>query len=431
MHSNNSIRSFAVRVFALSQLAISLTLFQLPADAVVIQGDDPAAKVLVDKLTAGEKLEDKDVERLVGLSKAKPDDAYLHYALGRYYESLNFGTLAANEYQQSADLDKSKSRYLLALSRIKLRMGDEPGARAVIAAGLGIFPKDYDILVAAGLLMQRSGDLQNADRMYLQALKFAPANADLLSARAELLLKRSRFVDAVKSAQAALKLNPDSLIAKAVLGKCLAYAGEYAGAQKYLKDTYEKGNVDADLALAYSEVLMRRRMFADALAPTLVATPFAVGKPEKLRFLKKRCEFLINKLTAEQVSNAIKLAELKLKNSKSANLYYFCLGDMFDVLNRKPEAIACYKKGLQRDPQYGRGHLRLGMDLEDFSADYDRALKEYEFAYLLLPHDDEIKLRHDRLSSRMKKSTRDIAWQIKTAGRKMKAANVQQRIQIL
>lgn len=386
---------------------------------------------LLEKLEAGQKLQGPEVESLIAQSKAKPQDSKLHFVLGKYYETVNFGTLAAQEYEQAFNLDKKNAKALVALSRMQLRMGNEDASLTTIAKGVKLFPDDYDLLVTAGLMMQRRGDFKNADFIYQRAMKVGTPTAELFSARAELCFKQNRFADALDLANKALELNPDSFLAKAVRGKCLAIAGQTGRAIGPLRQAYEDMSVNQDMAVLYSETAIRAGNYKEALAPTLVAMPYFVGDKGRLMYYKKRVAGLITGLDPKDVSEGIRAAEKKFLNSKTAPMMFFCLGDVFDRLHRPAEALACYRKGLLRDPNYGRAHLRVGEDLEDHYGELEGALKEYQQALLLLPDDDEALLRYKRLKARMAHFNRDVAWHVKTAAKREKAKSLKPKIQIL
>lgn len=380
-----------------------------------------ALDAILVRIDHGEKLPDSDVETLLSEVKLNPQDSTGHYVLGRYYESVNFGTLASQEYERAFSLNKARSQPLVALSRIRLRMADEPGAFEAITRAFKLFPHDYDVLVTAGLLLQRQGELQKAEFCYQSAMRIAPPDAQLLAARAQLLYKQNQFVEALGIADEALKLDPESMVAKAVKGKCLALAGNRSAALAPLADAYYKGPVNADLALILSDTASRLGKFEIALEPTLVSMPYAVGKPGKLLSLKKRAAGIILRLPGSAVDQKVEFAASKLKYSKNGNLLYFCLGDIYDRIGKKGEAIKCYEKGLQADPNYARGYLRLGEDQEDYLADYNSALQNYQKAIELSPNDDEVQLRFHRLSGRLPNYKKDIAWQIKTVLKQMNA----------
>lgn len=378
-------------------------------------------KAYLAKLESGQKLQSSEIENLINTARTDSNNSLAHFVLGQYYESVNFGTLSAEQYQLAFDQDPKNSKAIVALARMKFRMGDEEESRKILIKALNLFPNDRDVLVTCGLFMQRHGDLKTAQECYQKALGLAPPTAELLGAQAELLYTQSRYVDALKAAQAALRLNPNNILAKSVRGKCLFLAQEYKRAVPLLKDAYTAMPVNDDLAATYSSAALKAHNYEEALEPTLIAMAYAVKTPSKLMYYKRKVGGLITGLPPAVVQQQLQAAEKKTKGSQGGKFLYFCLGDVFDRLHRPADAIACFRKGLLIDSTYGRGYLRLGMDLEDYAGDHENALKCYENAFMLLPEDPEVKLRIARMKARYPQVKRDLAWQLKTNAKRTRS----------
>ncbi|MBX9567491.1 MAG: tetratricopeptide repeat protein [Candidatus Obscuribacterales bacterium] len=382
-------------------------------------------------LDVGGKPTSKEIERLVLETKKDPKNSYGQYILGRYYESVNFGTLAAQQYQNAFELDPKNSKAMVSLARVKLRLGAEEESEKLMADAMNKFPNDVDVLVTAALYMQRKGDYKLADACYSKALKLAPPTSELLGARAELLYHQGEYVAALRASQAALRMNPKNLLAKSVRGKCLALSQQYDRAYEPLASAYNNLPVNDDIAAMYADTAVKSGHFFEALEPMLVAMSLSVKTAPKLLYYKKRVAGLIASLTPEQVSEQIKAAEMKLRGAKAGNFLFFCLGDVFDRMHRPADAMICYQRGLQKDPNYARGHLRLGMDYEDVLGDYENALKCYENALILSSQkDDEIRLRCLRMRARVAQEKRDVAWLIKTNSKRAKARKLRPAINL-
>ncbi len=378
-------------------------------------------KAYLSKMESGQKLQSSEIESLINTARTDTKNSLAHFVLGQYYESVNFGTLSAEQYEQAFDLDPKNSKAIVALARMKFRMGDEEASRKILIKAINLFPNDRDVLVTCGLFMQRHGDLKTAQACYQKALALAPPTAELMGAQAELLYQQSHYVDALKAAQLALKLNPNNILAKSVRGKCLFLAQEYKRAVPLLKDAYTAMPVNDDIAATYSNAALKAHDYEQALEPTLIAMAYAVKTPSKLIYYKRKVAGLITGLPPAIVEQQIQAAEKKTKGSQGGKFLYFCLGDVFDRLHRPADAIACFKKGLTIDSTYGRGYLRLGMDLEDYAGDHETALKCYENAFVLLPEDPEVKLRIARMKARYPQIKRDVAWQLKTNAKRSRS----------
>lgn len=163
-----------------------------------------------------------------------------------YRERLAPGVRPAAEYYYSAALATAT-------------LHDTDGADALVSAGLDDYPESAPLLLLAGLLSERRGDLDNADRAYrrvieedasiaqahknlgdvayrrgshhealqhyMRATELEPALGDDVYARTgNLLYKLRRMDEAVQCWQKALALNPDNTIVRNNL-EIVAHAG--------------------------------------------------------------------------------------------------------------------------------------------------------------------------------------------------------------
>lgn len=78
-------------------------------------------------------------------------------------------------------------------------------------------------------------------------------------------------------------------------------------------------------------------------------------------------------------------AEKKLLGSESVSeLTYQLIGNSYDMLGNRDEAIKIYQEGLKRFPQSGSLYLELG-NIYNMSEDYDKALQSYNSGILVQP----------------------------------------------
>jgi tetratricopeptide (TPR) repeat protein len=117
--------------------------------------------------------------------------------------------------------------------------------------------------------------------------------------------------------------------------------------------------------------------------------------------LKLMVAYLLMRLPPDAVQRSIRFAELKIGNPKTQAILHFALGDIYDRAHQPDNAMLQYKAGLSLNPDYARGYLRLGEDLEGKSS-LNEALNNYEKAYSLNARDPEIKSRLDKLKALMK-----------------------------
>lgn len=373
---------------------------------------------ILKQIDQGHPLSDTQVEFLLDAGKRNPKDATIPYALGRYYESVNFGTLAAEQYWASYVIDQNNPDPLIAMARVKLKLGDLPAASDLVNRAYAKFPNNYKVLVTRGLFYQREGNMNRAVECYKAAAKLQPADAELLSASAQLFFKEASYREALRMANKALELDPSSSVALATRGQCLSVMGQPSLALKPLAQAFTGSPYNFELAKFYYATSMRVGRSDLAIAPAMILMAAYVGKPDHLLLFKNRIMQMILTLPDQKVQAAAVMSEKKLDGTKMANLVYFCLGDIYDRLGQPNHAIKYYQGGLKTDPNYARAYLRVGMDQEDYLGDYGEAMKNYKTAFTLLPDDFEIKARMDRLQSRMDNQHNDLAWKLKSVFKK-------------
>jgi tetratricopeptide (TPR) repeat protein len=412
--------SFSAKVAAVVSIAFGLQMFsaQLAATAGTLQFT-PFLKGIIQQVNENKKPSDADIEQLLKLKATHPEDPAVHYTLGYYYESVNFGTLASEEYLQSYSLDDSDPEPLLAACRLHLRMRDDQFGFTLIRRALAKFPDNYEVRVVMGLYFHRRGDLANAKICYMKAAKIKPPDATLLGALAQLYWKESDFTEARAAAEATLRLQPISFLGLLTKGECLAVAGNYALALDPLHKAFDEGPYHPELAAVYAETAIRMHRPDLAVQPAMITMASTIESPRQLLYMKKRVAALIANLPDKKVDEAADIVNAKMYNTQYANTVYFCLGDVYDRVGKPRRAMRFYETGLKGDPNYGRAYLRLGEDQEQYMADYTAAMKNYTLAMKLLPEDPEVEMRFGRLSERYKNYHNDLAWQIKTALRKM------------
>lgn len=386
-----------------------------PLNAAFAAAYPPLVQSVLAQLDAGNKLTDSQVEQLLDASKKAPKDPAIKYALGRYYESVNFGTLACDQYWSAFILDQTNSEPLITMARLKIRMGDVDAFNQLVAKAFERFPNDYKVLVTAGLQYQRMNDLKNAHACYEKAMKLKPSgDAELLSAISQLFFKQSKFHPAIVAAERAIAIDPNSFSALTTKGECLALAGAYDRAFDPLSKAFHNGPLSLELASYYYQTAMQCRRYDEALEPLLIVMASKVGEERALLHYKHRVANVLAVLPDDKIAAAAKSANDRLKGTKWNALLYFCMGDIYDRVKKPQKAVVYYQEGLKSDPNYARAYLRLGEDQEQFGQ-YKLAMDNYDHAYTLLPDDSEIAARHDRLKQRMTNRQNDLAWRLKQA----------------
>lgn len=178
-------------------------------------GEDQAA---VKQLTAAEKVYPNDPEILAGLALA-------------WQESGN-GVEAAGGWRKVADA------------------AAKPGTDASSLRGT--------LLAMAGEALRQSERLDEADRLFAEALRHDPKVALALAGRGRILSSRERWTDAVSYFKQALTVNEDYTEARYELGRALRHLNRAAEAAAELKKVVTSNSTFAraylELGLAYRDL---------------------------------------------------------------------------------------------------------------------------------------------------------------------------------
>jgi tetratricopeptide (TPR) repeat protein/tRNA A-37 threonylcarbamoyl transferase component Bud32 len=177
----------------------------------------------------------------------RPD--FLWAYLLRGSADLERGDLAAAE----RDCEEARrrdpppdARYALYIHRGALRtaQGDYARARADLDAACRLEPQRYHPHLNLALLYRRQHQDTPALDQITEALRFqppAPARADLLGLRGEILLGQKRYPGALAASTAALAVRPDHARAQGVRGRALLALGRHEEAARSFTSLIEQG----------------------------------------------------------------------------------------------------------------------------------------------------------------------------------------------
>lgn len=384
-------------------LALSPANMSQPADLKAIEQSFHESQTLTEPQL---KLLNSTIEN-------NPNNALAHFILGRFYEKSNYGTIAADEYDKASKLDPKNPVYLVSLAQIKLRLGETDTATQLAVEAAQRFPDNYPALMTAGILMQRQNRNSKAEEYYRQALRLKKSSAEIASVRADSLYKQGLYSSALQEANHALAVNKNSFLAHATRGKILLLLHEKQAAFVNLAAAFDLDPFNTEIAKLYIKTSIELGQPKNAIKPALLILPTTIEDPQ---FLKRSKQFLMHWLPHMPQAESQALVEEvgnMFEGTKYGALFYFCMGDIYDRMKQPYEAMHCYKTGLERDPNYARGYLRLGEDLETVLHDYRGAMAMYRKAYQLLPQDPEIVIRYNSLADRLPIARNDLAWRLK------------------
>jgi tetratricopeptide (TPR) repeat protein len=196
----------------------------------------------------------EQVQTLESRLKMTPQDAVLHVELGRAYETYSIDDLALEQFTRALNLDPNSLDALQGLTRLARKHSEQLSDLVPVALA---FTERYAIehhgssaavLSTVGSILDDSGDLPTAEKLYRQALELEPKAPWLHNNLGFNLLLQGRAADAAAELRRSLQLNPGSEVARNNLGVALARQGDTQGALRVFQET------GADRAAAHNNL---------------------------------------------------------------------------------------------------------------------------------------------------------------------------------
>jgi tetratricopeptide (TPR) repeat protein len=159
---------------------------------------------------------------------------------------------------------------------------DKPHASLeALLHAIGLNPRHAGALNAAGSIYQGRGDLLNERRMRAGALAAAPNDVFYAEPLLDLLIVRAGdFREALTIGETIRTLQPQNAVATEQLGEAYMLLGEYAVAERYLREALASdwGMVRAHYALAWA--LLQQRKYDEAIKECEVSIALAPFEAE-------------------------------------------------------------------------------------------------------------------------------------------------------
>jgi tetratricopeptide (TPR) repeat protein len=228
-----------------------------------------------------------------------------------------------------------------------------------------INPRHAGALHAAGDIYQERGDLLNERRMRAGALAAAPNDVFYAEPLLDLLIVRAGdFHEALTVAETIRTLQPQNALATERLGEAYMLLGEYAVAERYLREALARdgGMVRAHFALAWA--LMQQRRYDEAIKEyrvSIALAPFEAGFYLPLANLygrQRRYQEVI-----KVVTGAIRLGH------QDANIYVLLCSAYYELKAIReyeacvPELLARYTGGIIGLPSVPEAMRTRGLPL--------------------------------------------------------------------
>jgi tetratricopeptide (TPR) repeat protein len=277
----------------------------------------------------------------------------------------------AVELKPSSGGDQSLGRAWLSLAQVEEQTA--PGeAIAAYDRAATLLPKDSDIYVSAGNLLEKTGDMPAAEQRFQRAAEMG--NAQGMSRLINILGKQNRYADAAAWLQKYVAQNPQDANARVQLARLLASQNKLADAIALLQPVNGAG-ADPVISRELAQLYLENKQYSLA-APlyqqVLVGSPndpelhFGLGLAlmHQLKYAEAEQQFLqavkLKPDYAESYDNlayaarenkdyvlAIKALDARSKFLPEDAKTYFIRATSYDSLRMVKEAMANYKKFLE------------------------------------------------------------------------------------
>jgi tetratricopeptide (TPR) repeat protein len=355
----------------------------LRADPKDLDARSVVAGLLVDQGGAAKAL--PELESLVA---AAPDNAAVHYNLGRAYAASNNLVKAREQFRESTRLQPEYGLAWLALAQIELSSQQFESALECTRAVLRMDANNVDarLMQAAAL----AGQKKNAEaRRIIESIVAAnPKSGEAQYQLGVLNLSEKKFDEAAMAFQRAYEINPGN--ARALLGVAETHAAEgkiQAGLDILQRELVREPN-RGDLRVAYANLAVRAgqfdlaiNQFQATLARIDPRSPAAADLHLRIGEAYRRKGDLNRSILALQ-----KVREL----APNDPVVHTTLAMTLDAAGRKEEARGSYMAALKQDPNNGVTLNNLAFLLADNGGDLDIALGYAQRAVKAMPDSPEV-----------------------------------------
>ena len=332
--------------------------------------------------------------------------------------ALAVTTAQANAQAPAPSPDRNgdeAGREVIAEADQALRRGDSQGAIRSLSGWLAGHPRDTEVRIALGVVLQSMGELGGAETAFQTALNNDPQSAAALAALASLREQQGRLPEAEKLLARAAKLQPDSqpqrLEWASVLGRLHRYK-EAAAALTSVpppeppgeRIAYERLKASIDLGLGDAKAAARDMERALRLAPhdqqVLLATGMAESEAGDWREAMAHLQPVFDATLNAAAGLALLRAELAVHADHAATFkrlefldlppdqregFYTELGAILSAAGFHNECVEALEKAVESDP--GKADLYYDLALAQFRAgQLDGALESARRSKSL--HDD-------------------------------------------
>ncbi len=200
---------------------------------------------------------DEAWNQLKGIASTQPENAWVHFGMGRIYLKWKMRDQAKNEFLQALKYEKGFFPAVTGLGEVARASGDFAGAEAKFREALAL-KDDAEAHAGLGLTLAAQEKTAPAKQELEKAVALWPDQPEALNALTALARKAGDLTAAAASAEKLAALAPKDVNARKTLADLRFEAGDKAGAAKEYERLLRQGGVDGEvlkrLAGLYREV---------------------------------------------------------------------------------------------------------------------------------------------------------------------------------
>ncbi len=204
--------------------------------------------------------------------------------------------------------------------------------------------KEVEAYIEEGTKLSTSGQIEAAQKLYLEALEVIADSAELYRKLGETSLELQQWEAAIDHYQEAIELDPNNYWSHSSLGKALAAEQRYQEAINHYQRAIEL-------------------------------------EPERSYAYRQLGQML---LQLNRWQEAIQMLEKAIAIEPNDSWIYYDLGKAYSEQCSWSKALGCYQKFTALEPDFWEGHFRLGQVLEQLKR-YDQAISSYQQAIAANP----------------------------------------------
>jgi tetratricopeptide (TPR) repeat protein len=280
--------------------------------------------------------------------------------------------VAVRRFQQ-LNLRDLEAHVLVKQAQAKLAAEGLPAALESFARALERLPERVNTWVVQGLACQLSGDAARAKESYQRALQLDASRGDVHNNLAQLILADGHLDDAIEHARAALRLDPQNVLALCTYGIALQAAGQRNEAIQQFRKAVELHGTSSQAHYLLAAALRESGQLAESLLHLEQATAW---DPTNLDALLARCETEFDLGLNERAAATFRSAADADPQTVAAHNR---LGVLAMRLGNRDAAQRWFRAALGIDPRNPDAHYGLGNTFAA-KADFRQAIVHFDAA---------------------------------------------------